>query len=164
MKVMLVEDEKITRITLGDVLVKEGFEVISCANGRDALARMDETVDIVISDLRMPGMDGLELLRCIKQKSATVEVILMTAYSTVANAVEALKLGRLRLSDQAVCDHRDAADPGAHPGHRRLVTENIRLRDRSVTKVSVGLVGASTPMAEARPIPSMPWRPANTPS
>ena len=93
MKVMLVEDEKITRITLGDALAKEGHEVVSCGTGREALSLLDETVAVVISDLRMPGMDGLELLRRIKETQPAIEVVLMTAYSTVANAVEALKLG-----------------------------------------------------------------------
>ena len=148
MKVMLVEDEKITRITLGDALDKNGHEVVSCRDGRDALSRLDETVDVVISDLRMPGMDGLELLRRIKDMSPDVEVVLMTAYSTVANAVEALKLGAYDYLTKPfdtsemllILEHLDA--------HRTLVKENLRLRDRIRSQGIGRLVGASKPMRE----------------
>jgi len=146
MKVMLVEDEKITRITLGDALAKEGHEVVSCGTGREALSLLDETVAVVISDLRMPGMDGLELLRRIKEMQPAIEVVLMTAYSTVANAVEALKLGAHDYLTKPFATSEMLLILERLVAHRTLVSENIRLRDR-IRRLGVGrLVGGSKPM------------------
>ncbi|MBC8425458.1 sigma-54-dependent Fis family transcriptional regulator [bacterium] len=146
MKMMLVEDEKITRITLGDALAKKGHEVVSCSNGRDALSQLDETVAVVLSDLRMPGMDGLELLRRIKERQPATEVVLMTAYSTVANAVEALKLGAYDYLTKPFDTSEMLLILDRLEAHRSLVSENIRLRDR-IRRLGVGrLVGTSAPM------------------
>ena len=146
MKVMLVEDEKITRITLGDALAKEDHEVVSCGTGQEAMSLLDETVDVVISDLRMPGMDGLELLRRIKGKQPATEVILMTAYSTVANAVEALKLGAYDYLTKPFAITEMLLILERLDAHRLLVSENIRLRDRIRRQGGGRLVGASAPM------------------
>jgi DNA-binding NtrC family response regulator len=146
MKVMLVEDEKITRITLGDALSKQGYDVMTCGTGNEALSLLDETVHVVISDLRMPGMDGLELLRLIKEKQPATEVVMMTAYSTVANAVEALKLGATDYLTKPFATAEMNLILERLDEHRSLVTENTRLRDR-IRRQGIGrLVGASAPM------------------
>ena len=91
-------------------------------------------------------MDGLELLRRIKQKFADIEVILMTAYSTVANAVEALKLGAYDYLTKPFATTEMLLILERIQAHRRLVTENIRLRNR-IRHEGIGrLVGASAPM------------------
>ena len=94
MKILLAEDEKITRITLTQTLGKEGYVVTSCEDGRQGLALLQsDHFDILITDLRLPGVNGMELLKTAKEKLPNCIVILMTAYATVENAVEALKLG-----------------------------------------------------------------------
>ena len=94
MKILLAEDEKITRITLTQTLGKEGYDVTSCEDGRQGLALLQsKQFDVVITDLRLPGVSGMELLRTAKERLPHCVVILMTAYATVENAVEALKLG-----------------------------------------------------------------------
>jgi DNA-binding NtrC family response regulator len=94
MKILLVEDEKITRITLTQTLAKEGYDVTSSEDGRNGLTLLQTQVfDALITDLRLPGVNGMELLKTAKERSPKCVVILMTAYATVENAVEALKLG-----------------------------------------------------------------------
>jgi two-component system response regulator PilR (NtrC family) len=95
MRILVVDDEKIKRVTLADDLGSEGHDVVTAADGADALRRLDlERFDLVVTDLKMPGIDGLELLKHIKQGPlADVAVILMTAYGSIPVAVEAVKLG-----------------------------------------------------------------------
>lgn len=94
MKILLVEDEKITRITLTDILTSEGYQVIPCENGTDAISLLEsEKFKVVVTDLRLPGDNGMEILKKAKELDKFVSVIVMTAYATVETAVEALKLG-----------------------------------------------------------------------
>ncbi len=94
MKIYVVDDERIIRISLADELRDAGFEVFEFSNAGSALVQMkSEIPDIVISDLKMPDIDGIEFLERIKKLSKDIFVILMTAFSTVSTAVEAMKLG-----------------------------------------------------------------------
>ncbi len=94
MKILLVEDEKILRISLDKLLIKEGYAVSSCADGQVALTQLQrESFDVVLTDLRLPKKDGLEILEYIQKEMQETKVILMTAYGSVESAVEALKKG-----------------------------------------------------------------------
>lgn len=93
MKIMLVEDEKITRKTLTDILTKEKYEVTSFAEGDEAFKSLHNEYDIIITDLRLPGIGGIEILKKAKELFPNTIVILITAYATVETAIEALKLG-----------------------------------------------------------------------
>jgi DNA-binding NtrC family response regulator len=93
-RILLVEDDEIIRITLYDRLRKQGFEVDQEENGKSALARLETTpYHLVISDIRMPGLDGLSLLEKTRKISPETEIILMTAYGSVEHAVDCLRLG-----------------------------------------------------------------------
>jgi DNA-binding NtrC family response regulator len=94
MKIMLVEDEKITRKTLTDILKKENYYVSSYADGTEALdALKQNNFDTVITDLRLPGTNGLDILKAAKEINPRTIVIIITAYATVETAIDALKLG-----------------------------------------------------------------------
>lgn len=94
MKIMLVEDEKITRKTLTDILNKENYDVISFSDGTDALNSLkQDNYDVVVSDLRLPGTNGLDILKQAKEINSNTIVIIITAYATVETAIESLKLG-----------------------------------------------------------------------
>ncbi len=94
MKIFVVDDERIIRVALVDELRDAGYNVKEFASARSALLEMKEVVpDIVISDLKMPGMDGLELLKKTKKQFPDTCFILMTAYSTVSTAIEAMRNG-----------------------------------------------------------------------
>ncbi|MFO7840188.1 MAG: endopeptidase La [Desulfosalsimonadaceae bacterium] len=92
--VMVVDDEERTRKNLEHVLSREGYEVITAENGVVALEILEKKgVDIIITDLKMDRVDGLEVLEKARIKDPQVKVIMITGYATVSNAVEAMKKG-----------------------------------------------------------------------
>jgi len=94
MRILVVDDEAIIREGLGRVLEKEGWQADLKPSGHAALERMQqEEYDLVISDLKMPGMSGMELLKAIRILQPDVPVIIITGYSTVESAVEAIRSG-----------------------------------------------------------------------
>jgi two-component system NtrC family response regulator len=93
-RIVVVDDEPAQRELIGGFLAKQGHEVFPAASGAEALAHVkDRQVDLVLSDCRMPGMSGPELLLGIKAVNPEVPLILMTAYGTVETAVQAMKDG-----------------------------------------------------------------------
>lgn len=95
-KVLIVDDELNMRLVLAAMLKKEGYAVTSAADGREALQILKSgKMDVVVTDLKMPNLDGMELLNRITEQYPEVPVIMITAHGTVATAVEALKKGAL---------------------------------------------------------------------
>jgi len=93
-RVLIVDDEKLMRVSLENQLRKEGFFVRSMKTAGDALKYVrNEDFDIVVSDMRLPGLDGIEFLKEIKSISQKTIVIIMTAYGTVESAVTAMREG-----------------------------------------------------------------------
>lgn len=93
-RILVVDDEKGMRDFLSIMLKKDGYEVMSAENGAEALSLIQsEIFDLVISDVKMPDTNGIDLLRAIKDLSAETVVIMITAYGTTESAVEAMKLG-----------------------------------------------------------------------
>ncbi|MBC8344697.1 MAG: sigma-54-dependent Fis family transcriptional regulator [Candidatus Marinimicrobia bacterium] len=96
MKILLVEDEKILRISLDKTLQREGYAVFACDCGSKAISALGrESFDIVLTDLRMPGKSGMDVLKYVKREQSNIKVIMMTAFGTVESAVDALKLGAI---------------------------------------------------------------------
>lgn len=94
MKILIIEDEKITRISLSNTLKKEGFDVFAAEDGKHGIELLhSESPEIIISDLRLPDASGIDILSAAIVKNPDTKVILITAYATVETAVEALKLG-----------------------------------------------------------------------
>jgi DNA-binding NtrC family response regulator len=92
--VMVVDDEESMRHFLAKTLRREGYEVVSAADGPDALAAAQvQAVDLALVDIRMPGMDGVALMRTLRASHPRLPVILMTAYGSVQNALHAMKYG-----------------------------------------------------------------------
>jgi DNA-binding NtrC family response regulator len=93
-KILVVDDELNMRLVLGAMLKKEGYEVFSAANGVEAIKVLrQEEMDVVITDLKMPELDGMGLLEQILDQYVETPVIIITAHGTVATAVDALKKG-----------------------------------------------------------------------
>jgi two-component system response regulator AtoC len=93
-KILLVEDGEIMRITVGDRLEKEGWKVDTAINGHAALEKAEHfTYNLVLSDIRMQGLDGMSLLKQIRQLSPDTDVFMMTAYGSVKSRVACLKAG-----------------------------------------------------------------------
>ncbi|MFA6508507.1 MAG: response regulator [Treponemataceae bacterium] len=92
--VLIVDDEKNIRLMIGKVLEGLGLEITAAVNGDEALAIAEKrNFDLVLLDLRMPGTDGMEVLRRLRAASTETKVAIITAHGTVDNAVEAMKLG-----------------------------------------------------------------------
>jgi diguanylate cyclase (GGDEF)-like protein len=97
-KVLVVDDEATLRQLLTEVLTEDGYEVASCSAGSEALERLGshgESFDIVVTDLKLPGANGLEVLREARARDPDCVVIIMTGYATVESAVECMKAGAM---------------------------------------------------------------------
>jgi len=95
-RILVVDDEAIMRQSLQDWLEDEGFSVATAASGAEALDHLAQMpVQLMLTDIKMPGMDGVELLRRALEAQPELKVILMTAYATVDTAVAAMKIGAL---------------------------------------------------------------------
>lgn len=93
-QILLVDDELTSLAIVRKILINEGYEVITCRNGEDALTRAKEKkFDIVVTDFNMPGMSGLELTKEILKIEPEMYVILITAYASIRSSVDAIKLG-----------------------------------------------------------------------
>ncbi len=129
--ILVVDDEFSVRDSLCSWFRKEGYRVGAAENASDALQRLQEEVwDLVLLDIKMPGMDGLELQKRIRQVNPDIVVIIITAYGSVHTAVQALKDGAFdyvtKPIDPDQLNHlvRNAVE------QRNLKTENIRLREK----------------------------------
>jgi two-component system response regulator (stage 0 sporulation protein F) len=93
-RILVVDDEESSRIGLSKILDKAGYDVIIAEDGREALKKLKQEVcDLVITDMKMPHMDGIELLKAIKESNSKVGVIIVTAYGEVDSYLEAMNLG-----------------------------------------------------------------------
>lgn len=92
--ILVVDDEENLLLLLERILLKEGYMVFKASNGLDACTILEKNkIDIVLTDIRMPGMTGMELLQHIKNIDSNIEIIMMTAFATVDTAIESLKIG-----------------------------------------------------------------------
>ncbi|MBD7965110.1 MAG: response regulator [Bacillota bacterium] len=95
-KILIVDDQYGIRILLNEIFQKEGYKTYQAANGVQALSIVEkDRPDLVILDMKIPGMDGLEILRRVKKHDETIQVIIMTAYGELDMIHEAMKLGAI---------------------------------------------------------------------
>jgi DNA-binding NtrC family response regulator len=91
---LAVDDEKNIRLMLTQALTAEDTLVETAVNGEEALAKLDQSsYDLLLLDLRLPGMTGVEVLREVRERDAKLPIIILTAHGTVESAVEALRIG-----------------------------------------------------------------------
>ncbi len=149
-KILVVDDEEIILLSCERVLTEEGYEIQTRLSGKEALELLaEELFDLAIVDLKMPGMDGIELLRAIKRDYPHISVIMITGYSTIESAVEAMKAGAVDYlpkpftPDQVTMVVKKALDA------RNLILENLYLRNELQTKYRFeNIIGSSKKMQE----------------
>lgn len=95
-KILIVDDEKNIRMTLSHCLKNQKHDIELAVNGEEGLNKIqNNTFDLVLLDIKMPGLTGMEVLQRIREKGNDVNIIMMTAYGTIERAVEAMKLGAI---------------------------------------------------------------------
>jgi two-component system NtrC family response regulator len=146
--ILIVDDEKNYPLVLSAVLQEEGFETLTANSGEQALEIIEHSdVDLVLTDMKMPKMDGIELLEKIKQKDAELPVIMMTAHGTVEKAVEAMQKGAYNYILKPFDNSRLVIYVNKAAVMYRMVKENRQLRNAVASQYSFGnLIGRSKPM------------------
>jgi two-component system, NtrC family, sensor kinase len=124
-RILLVDDEDAFRISLGKRLVTRNLGVLQAANGEQCLAVLDkEPVDVVILDVKMPGMDGIETLHHIKKRHASTEVIMLTGHATTQDGIEGIRSGAFDFLTKPVeFEHLLGKISQAHERVRRIKAE-----------------------------------------
>jgi len=149
-RILIVEDEKLTRITLEDTLKNAGYEVASAGDGLTGLDMIKEgDWDIVLLDLKLPGMDGISLLKEIRKTNPETSVIIITAYGTIESAVEAMKLGAYDYLTKPFNIHEITIKLDRLVELKNKIAENIALKAELFGHFQFGnLVGKSRKMRE----------------
>ncbi len=154
-KILIVDDEIEMRIALEATLKREGYETVTAENGQVGLDRLGkEPFDLVLTDMRMPEMGGMDLLRSLKKHYPNVQVVMMTAYGTIDSAVESMKVGAfdyllkpfsaeivastikrafLKGASGAIpepIDEEIETQPEKRPPERRIVTANAKMKEK----------------------------------
>jgi len=149
--ILVVDDEPAQRTVLGGFLRKRGFEVAQGASVEEALAHVSaRTIDLVLTDLRMPGGGGLALLEGVRAINPEIPVVVMTAFGTVASAVDAMKKGAADYLTKPIDLDELEVLIGRTLERRALVAENRELRRELETRYRLaGLETANAKMSEA---------------
>ena len=144
MRILLADDDQALRRVLQFKLEKQDFDVTAVENGSDALRALKaERFDLLLSDIRMPGMDGLELLEQATTAQPDLKVILITAHATVAQAVLAVKLGAFDYITKPFEDDELFLTIEKALKYQRLEAENRELRGRLQATDAPPLIGVS---------------------
>ena len=149
-RILYVDDEPEIRDMVGTYLTGQGYGVALAGNGQEAMDRIHrEAVDIVFTDLNMPGMSGLELLQAVKTARPQCEVIIVTGYGTVDSAVEALKMGGYDYLQKPMEFERLKSLIERIMAKKRLEAENRLIRRQLTEQCGMAkLVGVSPQMQE----------------
>ena len=150
MRILLVEDEPTIALTLGDDLRAEGFDVTVLADGKEALEQLSQRIfDCVITDVRLPGADGVQVLKAAKAARPETEVLMMTAYATVESAVEAMRLGADDFIQKPFLNAQLIERLRRLGRFRALLEENERLRAQLRSDQGLpGVIGQSPAMRD----------------
>jgi two-component system NtrC family response regulator len=148
--ILVVDDEPNYLIVLSELLKEEGYETMTAQRGEEGLKIVEETdLDLVLTDMRMPGMGGLELLKAVKSYNKDLPVIMITAFGEVEKAVVAMKAGAYNYlakpfnNEELLLNIRKAIE------HYSLLRENLRLRDEARVRYGyASIVGKNARMQE----------------
>ena len=149
MRVLIVDDEEVLRDVLEVVLRREGFDVISASTGEEALSILDSTeeVDLIILDIMLPGISGIDTLRSVRISNPNLPVIVITAFSSIDGAIEAMKQGAFHYIPKPFKNEEVILTVNKALEQRRLTRENERLKAELSDKYAyANIIGKSEVM------------------
>src|SRR4051794_16605441 len=149
MRILIVDDEEVLRDVLETVLRREGFEVLLAASGEEALNVLDgdENVDLVILDIMLPGISGIDTLRAVRITNPSLPVVVITAFSSIDGAIEAMKHGAFHYIPKPFKNEEVVLTVNKALEQRRLTRENERLKAELSDKFSyANIIGKSEVM------------------
>ncbi len=148
--ILVVDDEEVLQDVLGTLLKREGFRPIAARTGEEALMIAErEPIDLVLLDLMLPGMSGMEVLKQIRSRDPEQVVIVVTAYSSIESAIEAMRIGAFHYipkpfkNDEVLLTIRKGLE------QRRLTSENRSLKQELEKRYGLdNIIGKSAPMQQ----------------
>ncbi len=148
--ILIVDDEKNYPLILSEVIMEEGFSALTASSGLEAVETLkSKTVDLVLTDVMMPGMDGIDLLMQVKKESPDLPVIVMTAHGSVERAVEAMKKGAYTYILKPFDNDTLIAHISKAISIHNIVKENSILREAITSQYNFcNIIGKSSPMQE----------------
>ncbi len=148
--ILVVDDDAVARDLLVEALRKEGYQVEAVADGAQAVERgRQKRFDVVLTDIRMGSVDGLEVLREFKQLSPDTPIVLLTAFGSMEGAIEAIKQGAYDYLAKPFKKEEIKLVVRRSLDHGRLVQENARFREELLERQELSpLVGSSPLMLE----------------
>jgi two-component system, NtrC family, response regulator AtoC len=147
-RILVVDDEVNARTALAELLREEGYQVETAADGFKALPKLEELEpELVLTDIKMPGLDGMELMHKVQERDPETVVVLMTAFGDVATAVKAMRAGASDYLTKPVNMDELVVVLAREIDRRRLRAEANRLRERLSAKHQIAnIIGASPVM------------------
>src|SRR5688572_21947947 len=152
-RILICDDQEMMRDSLAANLAREGHEVVATGDGTVAVQRLEGAgkFDLLITDLKMPKMTGIELLAEAKRLRPDVPVVLMTAFATVSTAVEAMKLGAYDYIQKPFDGDEIKLLVDRTLEHSRLIRENHALRTMAAEQSAARpMIGGGEPMQDVR--------------
>ena len=152
-RILVVDDERSIRDILAQVLGYEGYDVATAGSGGEALSAFRlRPFDLVLLDVKMQGIDGIETLQQLRQQDPDVRVVMISGHGTIATAVQSVKNGAFDFLEKPLDSDRLLVTVQRALDHRRLAGENARLREglAKATDARFAMVGDSTGLAKIR--------------
>ncbi|MDQ3280755.1 MAG: sigma-54 dependent transcriptional regulator [Acidobacteriota bacterium] len=148
MRILIVDDEEVLRDVLDVMLRREGFEILTAASGEEALNLLEtEEVDLVVLDVMLPGISGIDTLRSMRISNPALPVIVITAFSSIDGAIEAMKYGAFHYIPKPFKNEEVILTVNKALEQRRLSHENERLKAELSEKFSYSnIIGKSETM------------------
>ena len=149
MRILIVDDEEVLREVLDAVLRREGFDIVMASSGEQALSVLDgdDNIDLVILDVMLPGISGIDTLRAMRIANPYLPVIVITAYSSIDGAIEAMKQGAFHYIPKPFKNEEVILTVNKALEQRRLSKENERLKAELSQKYAYSnIIGKSEPM------------------
>jgi two-component system response regulator AtoC len=145
-QILIVDDESIVRESLRDWLVAVGYDVFTAASGEEALPIIkDKKVTIMVTDLVMPGMDGIELMKEAKKIVPSMAAVIITAHATIQSAIDAIREGAYDYVEKPFCPEKVEHLIHNLVEHQALIEENISLRQKIKERFQFGGIIARSP-------------------